>query len=214
MTDNMPPSSSVPHLVLGSGSPRRVALLRQLELPFEQLVSTAPEPAPQDGDPEAHAIDAARVKARAVHRMVQERENGEHPTIVIGADTIVCLDGAILGKPEDAGDASRMLRALSGQTHQVYTGLALIRADGGERCDCAVTRVRMRRLSETDIRAYVRSGEPLDKAGAYGIQGLGARFIEYIEGCYYNVVGLPLARLSAMLEEAGYDFSALINDEP
>jgi len=102
-----------------------------------------------------------------------------------------------------------MLRVLSGRTHQVYTGVVLVGASGEQWSDCALTQVRMRTLSEADIRGYVDSREPLDKAGAYGIQGLGARFIEHIEGCYYNVVGLPLARLCALLERAGYDFALL-----
>ena len=117
-----------------------------------------------------------------------------------------------MGKPGDPEEAAHMLQRLSGHSHQVYTGLTLICADDRELRDWAKTRVRMGQLSDADIRAYVRSGEPLDKAGAYGIQGLGARFIEHIEGCYYNVVGLPLARLATLLEKAGYDFSATSDD--
>ena len=105
-----------------------------------------------------------------------------------------------------------MLHRLAGRSHQVYTGLALICAEDRELRDWGETRVHMGQLSDADIEAYVRSGEPLDKAGAYGIQGLGARFIEDIEGCFYNVVGLPLARLATMLKKAGYDFNASYDD--
>jgi septum formation protein len=197
----------MPRLILGSKSPRRAALLQQLELPFEQLPSPDEEPPPEGNDPHAYVVESACAKARAVHGLVQQRRADNAAAIVIGVDTIVCLDGTLMGKPGDPEEAACMLRRLSGHTHQVYTGLALICADGRELRDCAETQVRMGRLSEANIRAYVRSGEPLDKAGAYGIQGLGGRFIEHIEGCYYNVVGLPLARFATLLEEAGYDFS-------
>ena len=196
----------VPHLILSSGSPRRVALLQQLRLPFEQIASPEEESTLRDNTPREHVVETASAKARAVHKLVQERRP-ERPSIIIAADTIVCLGDAILGKPTDAEEAFCMLRRLSGHVHQVYTGLALICADSREIQDCAMTRVWMRRLSEADISGYVRSEEPLDKAGAYGIQGLGARFIERIEGCYYNVVGLPLSRLNILLEKAGYNFS-------
>lgn len=192
-----------PRLVLGSASPRRCDLLRLLELPFEQVVSPEAEPGPDGQGPETFVRASASAKARAVRRLVEDRE----PVIVIGADTVVVLDDRILGKPADAAGATAMLGALSGRTHRVFTGLSVIRPDGEELQDHAVTQVRMRSLSAVDIAWYVATGEPLDKAGAYGIQGLGARFIEYIEGCYYNVVGLPLARLSTLLERAGYLFA-------
>ena len=204
---------SIPRLILGSRSPRRVALLQQLELPFEQLPSPEEELPPGKNGPQAHVVESASAKARAVRRLVQQRrDDNSGPTIVIGVDTIVYLDGEIMGKPGDPEEAARMLHRLSGHSHQVYTGLALICADDRELRDWAETRVRMGQLSDADIRAYVRSGEPLDKAGAYGIQGLGARFIEHIEGCYYNVVGLPLARLATLLEKAGYDFNTTSDD--
>jgi septum formation protein len=198
--------ASQPRIILGSASPRRVALLRQLALPFEQVVSPAAEPAPGDHPPEAFVVESACTKARSVRHLLLGRGRGERPFIVIGADTAVVLDGGIFGKPADAEEAVSMLRALSGRTHQVYTGLALACSEGRELRDYAATRVRVRHLTEGDIRGYVATGEPLDKAGAYGIQGLGARFIESIEGCYYNVVGLPLERLGALLEAAGYQF--------
>ncbi len=181
--------------------------MRQLRLPFEQVVSSEEELLPGDYPPAEFVVASASAKVRVVHRLVQKRQRSADPFIVIGADTVVVLDKTILGKPVGPEDAAAMLRALSGQTHQVYTGLALLKADGGELRDYATTRVQMRPLSPADIDAYIATGEPLDKAGAYGIQALGARFIEQIEGCYYNVVGLPLARLSRLLEEAGYHFT-------
>ena len=192
---------SAPLLVLGSASPRRAALLEQLELRFEQLPSPEEEPIPATHIPADYALASARAKARAVVALLKERGPCEG-AIVIGADTIVCLNGAILGKPKDQADAAAMLSRLSGQIHEVYTGLALVT---GEKLlgEAVCTQVRMNAFTADDIEAYIASGEPLDKAGAYGIQGLGARFIESIEGCYYNVVGLPLARLCALLGQAG-----------
>ena len=198
-------TSDKPHLVLASQSSRRVTLMRQLGLPFEQLPSPEPEPSLLDGPPTEQVLEAALAKARAVHRLLQEQLDEERFTIVIGADTVVYLGDTILGKPADAIEATAMLNALSGRIHEVYTGLALICSDDRQLRDFTMTRVSMRPLSEAEISAYIRTGEPLDKAGAYGIQGWGARFIEYIEGCYYNVVGLPLARLCTLLTEAGYD---------
>lgn len=207
------PHPAMPHLILGSRSPRRVALLRQLELPFEQLPSPEEELPPGKNGPRAHVLESASAKARAVHSLAQKRlAQNNVPTIVIGADTIVYLDGEIMGKPGDPEEAAQMLHRLAGRSHQVYTGLALICAEDRELRDWGETRVHMGQLSDADIEAYVRSGEPLDKAGAYGIQGLGARFIEDIEGCFYNVVGLPLARLATMLKKAGYDFNASYDD--
>jgi septum formation protein len=196
-------------IVLGSGSPRRAALLAQLGLPFAQLTSPDPEPVPGDGPPAAHVVESARSKAAAVRRVVDQRHPDLHGAVVVGADTLVCVGQESLGKPRHEGEAAAMLRALSGRTHQVYTGVVLLGPTGSEWSDCGRTEVRMRSLSEADIQAYIDSREPMDKAGAYGIQGLGARFIEHVEGCFYNVVGLPLARFCALLEQAGYDFALL-----
>ena len=196
-----------PLLILGSGSPRRVALMQQVGLPFVQWTSPAPEPAPEGRGPAIHALETARLKALAVHQSTRPHYPPVQRTIVIGADTVVHLDGAVLGKPTDGEDAARMLRALSGRTHQVYTGVSLVCSEGPRLEACAETQVKMRTLSQAQIDHYLASGEPDDKAGAYGIQGKGALFIERIEGCYYNVVGLPLALLSTSLEKAGYDFS-------
>ncbi|MBI2504612.1 MAG: septum formation protein Maf [Candidatus Latescibacteria bacterium] len=196
-----------PLLVLGSGSPRRAALMQQIGLPFVQWHSAAAEPAPREGAPADHALETARLKARAVQQALYSHYGPDRATIVIGADTVVHFDGAVLGKPADQAEAARMLRLLAGRTHQVYTGVALLCSDGRQWEDCAQTQVRMRPLSTAQIDRYLASGEAADKAGAYGIQGGGALLIERIEGCYYNVVGLPLALLSTLLEKAGYDFS-------
>lgn len=187
-------------LILGSASPRRAALLRQLALPFTVVPSPVAEPVPATSIPADYALESAEAKARAVARSVAA------DAIVIAADTIVWSNGAILGKPTDAAHAASMLGRLSGQVHQVYTGLAI---QSGEQLlrEAACTQVAMRPLTAADIAAYVASGEPLDKAGGYGIQGLGARFIERIAGCYYNVVGLPLARLCVLLSAVGYNLN-------
>lgn len=196
-----------PLLVLGSASPRRAALMQQIGLPFVQWNSATAEPDHSEGAPAAHALETARLKARAVQQAVRTHYGSGRPTIVIGADTVVHLDGAVLGKPAGQADAARMLRLLAGRTHQVYTGISLLCSDGQQVEDWAETQVRMRSLSAAQIDRYLASGEAADKAGAYGIQGGGALLIERIEGCYYNVVGLPLALLSTLLEKAGYDFS-------
>ena len=201
-----------PTLILGSASPQRVALLNQLQLDFVQLVSPAEELAPGNRGPAEHVVESARLKAQAVAALAASAPptplDNTAGLLIIGADTVVCVDGAILGKPTDETHAMHMLRTLSGRSHEVYTGVALRHSNGWEQSVWELTQVQMRKLTEQSIRSYVDSGEPLDKAGGYAIQGLGARFVEHISGCYYNVVGLPLARLCALLEEAGYDFGS------
>lgn len=197
-------AETTPLLILGSGSPRRAALMQQIGLPFVQWTSAAAEPEHQGGSPARHALETARFKAGAVLKAVRHHYGPQRRLVVIGADTVVHLDGQVLGKPAGPADGARMLRLLAGRTHQVYTGVSLACSDGRRLEDCAETQVRMRSLSAAQIDRYLASGEPDDKAGAYGIQGAGAPFIEGIEGCYYNVVGLPLALLSTLLEKAGY----------
>jgi septum formation protein len=189
-------------LVLGSGSPRRAQLLRQLQLEFEQIVSAQEEPAPTGEDPGDQAIHCAQIKARAVRELLSKADREQ--TIVIGADTMVVVDDKILGKPRDAEAAGAMLRLLSGRSHTVCTGVCLLGPGALEQRESVLTEVWMKSLSTEAIDVYIASEEPMDKAGAYGIQGLGARFVERINGCYYNVVGLPLARLTVMLDEAGF----------
>jgi septum formation protein len=149
-------------------------------------------------DPTEHVLNLSRRKAEDVARRLNRG-------IVLGADTIVVVDGEILGKPRNPQEARRMLRLLAGRTHMVLTGLTLIDLSRQRSLsDSVVTVVRMRPLSRREIDWYVSTGEPMDKAGSYGIQGKGSILIERIEGCFYNVVGLPLAKLAQMLQTMGY----------
>jgi len=171
-------------LVLASASPRRAEILRQAGIPFVVRPAAVDESALPGETPEEYVTRVAEWKAQAV-----EIKPGE---LVLGADTTVVVDGEILGKPVDAADARRMLGLLAGRPHEVLTGICLKRG-GVVLRDRASTRVWFAPLSEAEISAYVASGEPMDKAGAYAIQGLASKFIERIEGCYFNVVGLPVA---------------------
>ncbi|MGX8698675.1 MAG: Maf family protein [bacterium] len=183
------------NLILASKSPRRTELLSLLGVPFTVVPSAHEEPVNPALPPEAAVRHIALMKGREVAARQPE-------SLVLAADTLVFLDGAPLGKPRDPADAARMLRALSGREHLVITGIALLRA-GAERTEAEVTRVRFRPMTEREIAWYVATGEPLDKAGAYGIQGRGAIFIEGIEGDYCNVVGLPLCRTARALAAEG-----------
>lgn len=186
-------------IILASASPRRRELLEQIGLPFRVVPSSFDERAVEGDAPTALAEALALGKARAVVR-------GVRSGLVIGADTLVVRAGVVLGKPRDAADAARMLRLLSGGWHEVVTGIAVIdAASGRERSASEVTKVKMRDLTSAEIAAYVASGEPADKAGAYAIQGLASLFIERIDGCYANVVGLPIFRLAVLLRDFGVD---------
>jgi septum formation protein len=180
-------------LILASQSPRRREILEGAGLEFEVRAPDIDERVAAGEDPGSYVRRLARAKAEAVPL--------PPGSVVLGADTVVVIDGEILGKPADAGEAARMLRRLAGRWHEVVTGICL-RAAGGVSVDAETTRVRVAPLTEDEIRLYVASGEPLDKAGGYAIQGLASKFIERIEGCYFNVVGLPMAlvyrRLSAL----------------
>lgn len=184
-------------LILASASPRRKTLLETLGIPFDVVVSNEAEDVAPGNAPADHAILLAVRKARAVAKDIDAG-------LVIGADTIVVLDGEILGKPADDEDAAAMLHNLSGREHEVISGVALVNAASGWSLRRSVhSRVEMRSLSEAEIADYVASGEPRDKAGAYAIQGLGAGLIAGFEGCYNNIVGLPLCYVSVMLAHAG-----------
>jgi len=180
-------------LVLASASPRRVALLRQVRAEFIVADPGPDPPWPGDAEPRHGVRALALAKARRVARSRPGR-------VVIGADTIVVLRGARLGKPSGPAEARAMLGRLHGRTHEVWTGIALVRGRE-QRTAAECTRVRFARLTKHQIDAYVATGEPLDKAGAYAIQGLGAAFVRSIEGDYCNVVGLPLERLRRLLAE-------------
>ncbi len=181
-------------IVLASRSPRRIALLRQIGLTPEVLPTDVPELFDDAQSPSENARRLALEKARAAAAAVDDG-------IVIGADTIVVLDSHVLNKPADRADAIRMLSLLSGRTHVVYTGFALLDSRSGESMsDVEATRVTFRPIGRREIEEYVDGGSPMDKAGAYGIQDdYGAVFVSRIEGCYYTVVGLPLSRLYTAL---------------
>lgn len=190
-------------IILASASPRRAALLTQIGMPFQVEASDVDESAQSFDDPAGGARTLALHKARTVaqRQSVQGR-------IVLGADTIVILDDRVLGKPENPDDARKMLRALTGRTHRVVTGFALVETGSGRNVqDDEQTLVWMRSCTDDEIDAYVATGEPLDKAGAYGAQGYGANLIERVEGCFYNVVGLPLARLVVTLQAFTHELS-------
>ena len=140
----------------------------------------------------------AEEKAQAVWNANQSLDAAEDPLVVLGADTCVVVEGQILGKPSNAADARRMLELLSGRTHAVLTGVAVITAHGTA-CDVEITQVTFNQINDKEIAQYIAGGEPLDKAGAYAIQGYAARWIPRIEGCYFNVMGLPIARTIALL---------------
>jgi septum formation protein len=196
-------------LILASASPRRRELLAQVGYQFEvRPAHILEDPLPGE-DPIVYVTRLAREKAEAVFREVcssQSDSKNQGPDgqsiAVLGADTTVTLDNQILGKPEDAADAARILRLLSGRSHRVITGVALVTADRTE-VAAEVTAVRFLTLSDKEIAAYIATGEPMDKAGAYGIQGRAARWIPRIEGCYFNVMGLPLALVCSLTEACG-----------
>lgn len=189
-------SGETRRLVLASSSPRRRELLSRVGLEVVVFEPKVEERYESPFEPE-RAVEVALRKAGAARRALGEA------LPILGADTVVVLDGAPLGKPRDEEEARRMLRALRGRWHEVVTGLALLVPGKGALTDLVVTKVKMRNFGDDEVEAYVRTGEPLDKAGAYGIQGLGGLLVEKIRGCYYNVVGLPLSRLAEMLRAAG-----------
>src|SRR5271165_824472 len=188
-------------LVLASASPRRKELLAQAGFTFTVVPASIPEDPRPCESPIAYVVRLAVEKAQAVYSQLSAQENEDDPLLVLGADTtVVAPDGEILGKPSDPADAARMLHLLSGVTHQVITGVALATQTGIETA-AEVTHVTMLTLSEAEIAAYIATGEPADKAGAYAIQGRAARWIPRIHGCYFNVVGLPISLVSSMIEE-------------
>lgn len=185
-------------IILGSASPRRKELLAQIGVEFEVRVSQKEEVFCKE-TPSEIVQELALSKAENVLLDLCGEQKGNPPenTVILGADTVVVLDGKILGKPADEREAFSMIQALQGRDHEVYTGVAILEFDGrGERttvCHAAVTKVYVNEMSEEEIRRYIETREPMDKAGAYGIQGRFAPFIEKIDGDYYNVVGLPVS---------------------
>jgi len=220
--------------VLASQSPRRAQLLELLGLQFEIVPADIDETWAAGEDPGTHAERLAREKAAGVARMLGWREvepQGASPgtatrsttrpegspaapagpgaprdLLVVGSDTVVAIDGTVLGKPTDAADATRMLLSLQGRTHLVATGLAVV-GERGLRSALELVRVHFRPLDETSARAYVATGEPLDKAGAYGIQGFGSTLVDRIEGDYFAVMGFPIARFIDLLAVQGWRYT-------
>jgi septum formation protein len=189
-------------LILASSSPRRAEVLRNAGLVFQVRPADVDETRLPQEAAEDYVRRVAQAKAYVVAEQV--RAAGER-AIVIAADTIVLAQGQILGKPKDAADARRMLRLFSGKIHQVLTALCVINiATGKEALHVEKTRVQFLKMSEEEIERYIQTGEPFDKAGAYGIQGIAGRFATRIEGCYFNVLGLPLSQLWTTLQKLGW----------
>ncbi|MYL85041.1 septum formation inhibitor Maf [Desulfovibrio aerotolerans] len=186
-------------IILASASPRRRELLGLAGIAFDIVVSPVEEPAPDVGEhPAAYAARMARLKAAAVAAL--------HPdAVVVGADSVVAVGETILGKPKDAADALRMLTLLSGRTHQVVTGCAIFAPGREPKIFSVATDVTMLAISQTRLTAYVATGEPMDKAGAYAIQGGAAAFVTSICGSYTNVVGLPLAEVATFLRQSVFN---------
>jgi septum formation protein len=190
-------SSITPQLILASASPRRRELLQGAGVAFTVIPSNTPEAAEFGETPPEYALRVASEKAQDV----ADKYPGAW---VLGADTIVEIDGEVLGKPRDVADGQRMLSTLSGRTHQVMTAFALLDGDSRVRIrQVDTSRVTFKPLTDAQIRAYLATGEPFDKAGAYAVQGLGASLVERVEGSYTNVVGLPLDEVQAALRAVG-----------
>ncbi len=200
-----------PSVILASGSPRRRELLSSLGLTFSVQPSDFDESSVKESDPAKLVVELSYHKARSVLEEISEKtirsDDEVNDVLIIGSDTVVVLDGDVLGKPRDPKHAREMLMRLQGRQHTVYTGLCVLFVSTGmsvvSRTAFEATKVFMNPLSDETISRYVETGEPLDKAGAYAIQGLGSTLISGIEGDYFTVVGLPLQRLSRMLEEVG-----------
>ena len=197
--------TTAPRVILASSSPRRRELLSLIGIAHDVRPADIDESVAPGEQPEAHCERLAREKALTLARTV------DRDAVIIGSDTIVVVDGAILGKPRDRSDAVRMLRMLSARSHVVLTAVAVAR---GMKIESGVERVGVtfRALTAADIDAYIATGEPLDKAGAYGIQGYGATIVERIDGDYFAVMGLALVRMIRLLARVGvrYEFGRLI----
>lgn len=190
---------NVKSIILASASPRRQQLLNQIGLDFEVIPSTIDEVIDDTLEPFQVAMSLASQKCNDVASHIDDN------CIVIGADTIVVKDNKMLGKPKDQEDAFDMLSSLNGEWHQVVTGLCLYRtSDKKSICDYEITKVKIANKSDEFLYSYIATKEPFDKAGAYGIQGLGSLLVEKIDGCYFNVMGLPIYKLSCMLDKLGY----------
>lgn len=186
-------------LILASASPRRREILEKITKNFTVIVSNFEESTVKyQGDIEWYVKELSKGKAKTVC------VNLKNKALVIGCDTVVSFQGSILGKPKNEQDAFFMLKSLSGKWHEVYSGITLINTEANKVLSkCVCTRVKFSDISDEDIHKYIKTKEPMDKAGAYGIQGFAGVFVEKIEGCYYNVVGLPLNKLNSMMRDIG-----------
>ncbi len=190
-------------LILASTSPRRAEILRNAGFVFDALPTHADETRRPSEAAEDYVRRIAEAKAQAARELVPA--TGEL-AIVIAADTVVLAEGQILMKPQDAADARRMLRMMSGKSHELLTGLATLRLpDGAQTLNIERTRVELLPISDDEIENYLRMGESFDKAGAYGIQGVAGRFVARIDGCYFNVMGLPLSRVWRAIRALGWE---------
>jgi len=205
-------------IILASASPRRAEILRNAGFPFEILAASIDETRLPGEPAHEYVLRLARAKGSAAAKTLGEpispgSEPAPDTVLIVAADTTVAIGKEILGKPTSVDDARRMLRLLAGHTHEVLTGLSVGKLPGStEISGVETTRVTFLPLSDEDISYYISTGEPFDKAGAYGIQGIGGRYVERIEGCYFNVMGLPLSRLWRALREFGWDNPAPPND--
>ena len=194
------------NLILASSSPRRADILRSAGFVFQVRPIHVDEARLPGESAEDYVLRVAKAKS---HAAADQMRGSDPAAIIIAADTVVLAKGEILGKPQDAADARCMLRSLSGKSHEVLTGLSILRIfDATEILHIEKTRVEFLKMSEEEIEKYIQSGEPFDKAGAYGIQGIGGRFVARIEGCYFNVMGLPLSRMRTILKGLDWKESA------
>jgi septum formation protein len=194
-------STQTPKLVLASASPRRQELISLMGLPVRILPSRVDEDTPDHWSPSQIVEGLSARKALAVKEELQSTDDDDS-CIIVGSDTIVVLNGKVMGKPRNAQEAEQMLRQLAGEIHEVYTGVTCVRVSDAKTVTThRITKVKMRNLTADQISRYVATGEPMDKAGAYGIQEIGSLLVESIEGCYFNVVGLPVSLLAVMLEQ-------------
>lgn len=189
------------NIILASASQRRQELLKRILENFQIIVSDFDESSiPFKNNIPSYVMNLAEGKARSVSKKIMDQDNN----LIIGCDTIVAFNNRILGKPKDKKDAFEMLQALSDNEHEVYSGLAILDVKSNKIIkDFVCTKVKFSKLTSSQIEKYINTGDPMDKAGAYGIQGKAGVFVENINGCYYNVVGLPLNKLNSMLMEMG-----------
>lgn len=190
-------------IILASNSPRRKELLSQIGLNFEITPSDFEENS-VDMPPEELVQHFAYMKAKDIFDKLKQSKEQQEDTLIIGSDTIVYLDNIIMGKPQNEQEAFSMLKRLSDKAHYVMSGLSVFQLSSGKSItEYEVTRVKIKSLSDKEILNYIRTGEPMDKAGSYAIQGIGSIFVEGIEGCYFNVMGLPIFRLCRIFEHFG-----------